>query len=170
MRINDYATTMAVCNAWMNERIFERAAELSDVERKRDLGAFFGSLHGTLNHILVGDQSWLQRFRGAPVTMTSPRQELHAEFDDLRRARKEMDSELSSWARSLTDAFADAQFAFHSVTYNRSRVIPGWAAVVHLFNHQTHHRGQVTTLLLQLGKDPGVTDLPWMPHFDGQGS
>jgi uncharacterized damage-inducible protein DinB len=166
MRIKDYAVGMSAYNSWMNEKIFDCAAELSDAERKRDQGAFFRSIHGTLNHLLLGDQSWLQRFRGQPVTMVSPSQELHADFEALRAARRAMDGEIARWAGALTDGFADQSFAFYSVTYQKNRVIPGWAAVAHVFNHQTHHRGQVTTLLKQVGKDPGVTDLPWMPRFD----
>lgn len=166
MRIADHAAGMAAYNTWMNESLYARAAELSDEERKRDLGAFFRSVHGTLNHILLSDQAWMQRFRGEPITMTSPADELFAEFDELRRARVEMDRDIARWAAGLADGFATAPFRLWSVTYQRHRVIPGWAAVAQLFNHQTHHRGQVTTLLKQLGIEPGVTDLPWMPLFD----
>lgn len=166
MNIRSYAVGMAAYNAWMNEKVYVRAAELSDDERKQDLGAFFGSIHATLSHILVGDRAWLQRFRGEPVTMTSPTQEPFAEFADLRRARGAMDRDIAAWARALDEDFGGRPFAFHSVTYGKDRVIPGWAAVAHLFNHQTHHRGQVSALLTRLGRDPGVTDLPWMAMFD----
>ena len=157
---------MAGYNGWMNEKLYGAAALLSDEERKRDLGAFFKSVHGTLGHILLGDQSWLQRFRGQPVTMTSPADEIYARFDELQAARWQMDGEIAHWAEGLTDELGSAPFRFWSVTYQKERVIPGWAAVAHMFNHQTHHRGQATTLLTQLGKDVGITDLPWMPHFD----
>jgi uncharacterized damage-inducible protein DinB len=103
MRIRDYAVGMAAYNSWMNEKIFGCAAELSDNERKRDQGAFFRSIHGTLNHILLADESWLQRFRGQPVTMVSPAQEVHADFEDLRAARRAMDGEIAMWAVALTD-------------------------------------------------------------------
>lgn len=166
MKITDYAVGMAAYNSWMNEKIFACAAEFSDAERKRDLGAFFKSIHGTLNHILLADESWLQRLHGQPVTMVSPSQEVHAHFEELREARRAIDREITTWAEGLTDSFADQPFAFYSITYKKNRVIPRWVAIVHVFNHQTHHRGQVTTLLKQLGKDPGVTDLPWMPRFD----
>ena len=166
MQIKDYAVAMAAYNAWMNEKVYACAAELSDAERKRDLGAFFKSIHRTLNHILLGDQAWLQRFRDQPVTMASPSEQLHAEFGQLWAARRSMDREISTWADGLIDDFADRPLAFYSVTYKRNRVVPGWVAIAHLFNHQTHHRGQVTTLLRQLGKDSGVTDLPWMPALD----
>ena len=73
MNITTYARGMAAYNQWMNGKIYACSAELSDEERKRDLGAFFGSVHGTLNHIYVGDEAWLQRLNGQPVTMKSPR-------------------------------------------------------------------------------------------------
>jgi uncharacterized damage-inducible protein DinB len=166
MDFREYGRGMAAYNRWMNEKIYAAAARLSDAERKRDLGAFFKSVHATLSHILLGDQSWLQRFRGQPVTMTSPAQLTHTDFDELCAARVLMDADIEGWAEGLSDEFAAAPFSFFSVTYGKERVIPGWAAVTHLFNHQTHHRGQVTTLLKQLGEDPGVTDLPWMPYFE----
>jgi uncharacterized damage-inducible protein DinB len=166
MQINDYAAAMAAYNAWMNEKIYAAAAELTEEQRKRDLGAAFRSVHGTLNHLLLGDQAWMQRFRGQPVTMRSPDQELHADFESLRAARRTLDAEIAFWARDLPSGFGDAPFRFFSVSYNRERVLPGWAVVAHFFNHQTHHRGQMTTLLAQLGGDAGVTDLPWMPYFD----
>jgi uncharacterized damage-inducible protein DinB len=168
MRLRDQAVALAAYNRWMNEKVYAAASQLSDDERKRDLGAFFRSVHGTLNHILLADRSWLQRFRGEQVTMTSPHDELYPLFDRLRSARRVTDLEIEQFAGGLDedDSFADAPFRFWSVTYGKERVVPGWAAVLHMFNHQTHHRGQVTTLLKQLGQDPGVTDLPWMPHFD----
>jgi uncharacterized damage-inducible protein DinB len=166
MHLQPYATAMAAYNRWMNDRLYEHAAELTDEARKRDLGAFFRSLHGTLNHLLLGDQSWMQRFTGQPVTMTSPGQELHADFADLRRARRAMDEDIARWAEGLTDEIGAATLSFFSITYRRERSLPTWAAILHMFNHQTHHRGQATTLLKQLGQDPGVTDLPWMPFFD----
>lgn len=166
MKITDYAIGMAEYGAWMNGRLFAVAAELSDEERKRDLGAFFGSLHRTLNHILLGDEAWLQRLQGRAVTMTSPGQELYPDFEELREARRDMDVRIRLWAESVSEDFAASAFSFYSVSYGKSRVLPGWAAIVQMFNHQTHHRGQATTLLKQLGKDPGITDFPWMPWFD----
>jgi uncharacterized damage-inducible protein DinB len=166
MNLRDYAGAMAAYNEWMNGKLYAVTATLTDEERKRDLGAFFRSLHGTLNHLLLGDRAWMERFRGRAVTMKSPDEELYADFEELRAARVAMDAEIVAWAASLGDDHDTAPFRFFSVTYNRERVLPGWAPVVQMFNHQTHHRGQVTTLLKQLGRDPGVTDFPWMPLFD----
>jgi uncharacterized damage-inducible protein DinB len=158
---------MAAYNRWMNEKIYAVCAALTDAERKQDRGAFFGSIHATLNHLLLGDQAWLQRLCGQPVSMKTVRDELFSDFAELCAARTRMDDEIEVWAAQLTDEFADATYSFFSITYQKHRRLPGgWAIVAHLFNHQTHHRGQITTLLSQLGHDVGITDLPWMPRFD----
>jgi uncharacterized damage-inducible protein DinB len=166
MNIRDYAVANAAYNVWMNDKLYRAAGGLPDHERKRNLGAFFKSIHGTLNHLLVADQSWMQRFARQTLTMTSPDQELFAEFGELTAARRKMDQTISEWAAELGEDFARMPLRFYSVTYKREHTIPGWAAVVHLFNHQTHHRAQAFTLLTQLGQDAGVTDFPWMPYFD----
>lgn len=166
MDIREYAVVMVAYNAWMNEKVYAAAAELTDEERKQDLGAAFGSIHRTLNHLLLGDQAWMQRFHGQPVTMKSPDQQLYDEFDELRRARIAMDADIAAWAATLTEEFGAAPFRVASVTYKREWVRPTWALVTHFFNHQTHHRAQAGTLLHQLGKDIGVTDLPLLPYFE----
>lgn len=168
MKILDYARAMAAYNEWMNEKLYRTAAELSDEERKRDVGAFFASLHGTLSHLHLGDEAWMQRLHGEPVTMRSAREIRFSRFEELWEARRQLDARISRWAGGITEEFASSPYRFFSVTYQREHTLPGWAVVVHVFNHQTHHRGQATTILRQLGKDPGVTDLPWMPFFTGE--
>lgn len=163
MNVTTYARGMSAYNQWMNEKIYACSAELSDEQRKRDMGAFFGSIHRTLNHLYLGDQAWMERLAGEPVTMKSPADVPFDDFTELWNARRAMDQRIARWAEQLTNAFTDGVFRFRSVTYQRDIEMPGWAAVVQVFNHQTHHRGQVTTLLKQLGKDPGPTDLPVMP-------
>lgn len=168
MRVRDYAMGMAAYNRWMNDRLYAVCAEVPDPERRRDRGAFFKSIHATLNHILLGDRWWMQRFAGQPLTPSGPvNQELYADFDELRAARREADAALEAWAAALSDDFAEEPFRFVSKTYKAERELPTWAVIVHVFNHQTHHRGQITTLLSQLGIDAGPTDFPWMPFFDG---
>lgn len=167
MDIGTYARGMAAYNTWMNDKVYACTAELSDEERKRDLGAFFASIHGTLNHLYLGDLAWMERLHGEPVSMKSPKDQLFAAFDELRQARRALDARITTWAEGLAPEFADSTFKFFSVTYQRQLSVPGWAIAVQVFNHQTHHRGQLTTLLKQLGKDPGVTDFPWMPYFTG---
>jgi uncharacterized damage-inducible protein DinB len=161
----DAVRAQARYNIWMNEKLYALAAELSDEQRKRDLGAFFKSLHGTLHHLVVTDRVWLARFDGSDDS-----ERLHAarldphdpsiaeDFEKLRAARKIEDDRLSKFADSLTETQLAADFSYKNMR-GEPFTHPLWYAVVHTFNHQTHHRGQATTLLVQLGKDPGVTDL-----------
>lgn len=158
----EYARTFARYNRWMNRKLYEGAARLTDAQRKEDVGAFFKSIHGTLNHLLVGDSVWMGRFEGPVFIPRSLAQELHADFDALRRAREAMDARIIDWmGRVSPDALA-GELHYVSITNPAPRKMPMALAVAHFFNHQTHHRGQLTTLLMQRGIDPGVTDLMWM--------
>ena len=163
------AQAMAQYNRWMNERLYECCARLPDRERKRDAGAFFKSIHGTLNHLLLGDKVWMGRFTGKPFAFTSLAQELHADFDELRAERASVDKAIIDWARALSDEDFSRELSYTSAVKPQPRRYPFWLAVAHFFNHQTHHRGQLTTLLSQLGIDPGVTDLIWLPQFQRKG-
>jgi uncharacterized damage-inducible protein DinB len=156
---------MAAYNRWMNGNVYDACAKLSDEERKRDAGAFFKSIHGTLNHLLLGDRVWLGRFIGVPFPVKALSQELYADFDELRAERTKTDEDIIAWAGSLSDAEFDGQLSYMSTVNPQLRTYPFWVAVAGFFNHQTHHRGQVTTLLMQQGIDPGVTDLIWLPQL-----
>jgi uncharacterized damage-inducible protein DinB len=155
---------MARYNRWMNEKVYACAAGLADEERKRDRGAFFRSIHATLNHLLVADRIWLGRIHGATPAegflaegVRSLDQELFADFEKLRAERAKTDAALEAWTATLTaDALAgDLRFVRRGTPVEA----PLWWVAMHVFNHETHHRGQVTTLLTQAGRDPGVTDL-----------
>lgn len=159
----DWARTMARYNRWMNERLVALCAELPDEERKRDRGAFFQSIHGTLNHLLVADHIWMGRFTGPPRSFPSLDHELHADFAALRAERAALDDRIDAYVAGLGDAALAGDLAYTSMVRPEPRRIPLWAALAHFFNHQTHHRGQLTTLLFQAGRDPGVTDLLWLP-------
>ena len=154
---------MAAYNRWMNEKLYACAAQLSDAQRKEDRGAFFKSVHGTLNHLLYGDLAWLYRFTGRSLEGLDPGAGLYDDFERLQQRRLELDAELSDWAAGLTPQWLDADFTYYSQAYAAHFTRPAWLLVVHLFNHETHHRGQITTLLSQLGIDVGATDLPVMP-------
>ncbi|GAB4142853.1 MAG: DinB family protein [Cyanobacteria bacterium J069] len=158
----DYCQLMAQYNQWMNRKLYALCAEIPDGDRKQDRGAFFKSIHGTLNHLLYGDRAWLGRFTNEPFS-TPLGEELYANFDDLWRAREQCDVELLGWAQGVTTDWLTQPFHHRSRVDGQLRTLPTWTLVTHLFNHQTHHRGQLTTLLSQLGIDPGVTDLPWLP-------
>jgi uncharacterized damage-inducible protein DinB len=161
----EWAGSLASYNRWMNERLYALCAELPDAERKRDRGAFFKSIHGTLNHLLLADRIWLGRFTGVPFPVTGLDQELYADFGELRSERERTDREITSWVASLApDVFAGT-LRYTSFVNPAPRSYPFWVAVTHFFNHQAHHRGQLTTLLMQAGVDPGVTDLIWLPEL-----
>lgn len=165
----DQVRGFARYNREFNARLFAVVAELSDADRKKDMGAFFGSIHATLNHILLADRIWLGRFaaafpelgslHGAAVVreFSSLRQELCADFAALQRERIATDEVITDWAAELTDELLSATMSYRN-SRGELREHPAWIAVAHLFNHQTHHRGQITTLLNQLGRDVGVTD------------
>jgi uncharacterized damage-inducible protein DinB len=104
MKPVEWAQTFASYNRWMNERLYDLCADLPDTERKRDCGAFFRSIHGTLNHGLLGDRIWLARFTGERYLVRSLDQELYADFDALRRERTTTDAEIDDYAASLTAA------------------------------------------------------------------
>jgi uncharacterized damage-inducible protein DinB len=158
-----YAQTMAAYNRWMNDRLYECCAKLPDEERKRDAGAFFESIHGTLNHLLMGDRIWLGRFLGKPFAVKSLDQELYADFARLRAERAVTDEAITDWVSSLSEEDLRGELSYVSVVNPQRVRYALWLAVAHFFNHQTHHRGQLTTLLSQRGIDPGVTDLIWLP-------
>ncbi|HEU4751632.1 MAG TPA: DinB family protein, partial [Armatimonadota bacterium] len=134
-----------------------------DATRKEDRRAPFRSVHGTLNHLLLADRIWMGRFTGVPFTVRALDQELFAEFEELRRERTATDERIAEWAASLTDEALAVELSFTSIARPQPWTLPLWFAVHHFFNHQTHHRGQLTTLLEQLGCDYGVTDLLLVP-------
>ena len=160
---------LARYNTWMNDKLYAAAATLDDEARTRDLGAFFRSLHGTLAHVLWADRIWLWRFTqdravgesrdrdGNVIPYGKHDQILYPDFDELRRERAKTDHHIETWADGLTPEALAGPITYSSVSFG-TREHPLWQAVTHFFTHETHHRGQATTLLKQLGRDPGVTD------------
>jgi len=155
---------MAEYNQWMNEKLYAICAEIPEEKRKENLGAFFKSIHGTLEHILHGDRAWMGRFTGQSFAVKLG-QELYANFDELRKERELMDRQIIEWSKTLSPKWLAQPFEYTSNVDGKTRVLPTWVLVTHMFNHQIHHRGQLTTLLSQLGYDPGITDLPWLPSL-----
>lgn len=164
------ASLMAEYNRWMNQRLYEAASSLPEPEVSCDRGAFFGSILQTLNHIAVGDTIWLHRFTAAGPDSwlnealssyprpTSLRQEIGGTLAELRSYRERLDNLIIDWASRLTAGQLSATLAYGNMAGQKQARNFG-ALVMHFFNHQTHHRGQVTTLLFQAGVDVGVTDL-----------
>lgn len=159
----EYCQLMARYNRWMNERLYALLADLPDDERKRERGAFFGSMHGTLNHLLWGDRVWLGRFIDEPCAAPAFGADMYADFGELARERETTDRKMLDWAGSVTAAWLGETLRYTSKVDGRSREMPRAVAALQLFNHGTHHRGQLTTLLRQAGHDLGATDIPWLP-------
>lgn len=159
--------SFAKYNRWMNRKVYAAAARLDDEERKRDRGAFFGSIHRVMNHILVADRIWLGRLAGRVPEpgfigvdgIKTIDQEIASDFDELSRQRELTDAAIEAWADSLTTESIAGTFRLAGGRWGKGRDLPVWWAVTQLFNHQTHHRGQITTLLFQAGQDPGATDI-----------
>ena len=159
----DYCQLMARYGRWMNERLYAVLADFPDEERRRDRRAFFGSMHGTLNHLLWGDRMWLGRFIDEPRTVSAFGADMYGDFAELRRERDLTDRTMLDWAGHVTPGWLASALRYASKVDGRTRELPAAVAAIQLFNHGTHHRGQLTTLMKQAGCDPGVTDLPWLP-------
>jgi uncharacterized damage-inducible protein DinB len=154
---------MAEYNRWMNGKIYAACATLPDAERKADRKAFFRSIHSTLDHLLWGDRAWLGRFTAHDYGLPKVGNDVYADFDELRRQREKTDTAMLDWAKGLDAKWLASELTWKSGIDGKTRTLAYWVAVTQMFNHQTHHRGQLTTLLTQLGLDVGETDLPWLP-------
>jgi len=170
MKLQQHVYLMADYNQWMNQKIYEAVSAISPESLHEDKGAFFGSIFASLNHICVGDTLWLKRF--SPVLTSYKSYEpilnlpmpksldvfLANNFNDLKDRRVLLDETLLEITGLLSD-----EALLTPVNYQNSKGINAnktlFNLLMHLFNHQTHHRGQITTLLSQMGIDIGITDL-----------
>lgn len=159
---------MAAYNAWMTDKAYAAAGRLSDADRKADRGAFFRSVHSTLNHLVFADRVWMGRFTGKPYETKGMGVDLFEDFAELKAAHLDICADISSFTDALTTEWLAETQEWTSVTANTKHSRPRWLLVTHMFNHQTHHRGQLSTLLTQAGQDIGVTDLPFMPDLVGK--
>lgn len=159
---NQSLPLMARYNQWMNQRLYAACAGLDDARRKRDEGIFFRSIHNTLNHILLADRVWLGRLTGEPFAVTGLDQVLYDDFDELTAAREQTDRDLIDYVAGCDDDSLSQPFTYRNFA-GEETTLPLLVVLTHVFNHQTHHRGQVTALLSQAGIDYGVTDLIRMP-------
>lgn len=170
MSLCEHFTLMAEYNQWMNEKVYTAAGHLSSQELAKDRGAFFGSILGTLNHLVMADLVWLRRFKSyaphrarleaieqwpAPLALA---QVLYPHLPALQAVREPLDQLIRDWAGDLRDGDMDVELDYQNMQGIVARRRYS-SLIQHVFNHQTHHRGQVTTLLTQEGQDVGVTDL-----------
>jgi len=164
-----HISLMAAYNQSMNENIYTAARSLPASELLADKKAFFGSILGTLNHIAVADTIWLKRFSSHPANYTalsqpplmettSLNQQLFSDIDLLYQYRIALDKAITEWADSIKEPELNVALTYKNMQ-NISATKNFFSLIMHFFNHQTHHRGQVSTLLFQAGIDIGITDL-----------
>lgn len=150
---------MAKYNAWANARVYEEARGLPDEAYRRNVGAFFGSLHGTLNHLLVTDRIWMRRFTGTGDDPKKLNAILFEDLASLEQARKDEDQRILRYVDGLTDSELSKELAY-ATTKGAPQRNPLGDLLAHLFNHQTHHRGQAHAILTVLGvPEPKPLDL-----------
>jgi uncharacterized damage-inducible protein DinB len=161
-----YVQRMARYNRWQNENLYGTADRLSVEERCRERGAFFGSIHKTLSHLLWGDQIWMHRLADTrkPEGGIKESVGLYADWQGLKSERMRFDQAMIDWAGTIEPSWLAADQTYFSGAIGRDVTKPRWVLVTHMFNHQTHHRGQVHCMLTQAGGTPSDTDLPFMPE------
>lgn len=157
----EFCRTMARYNAWQNRSHIAAASGLSEAERQAERGGFFGSIHGTMNHLLWGDTMWMSRLAGwdAPDERLQQSAQRITRWEDLVAARNIADVGILDWAEAVTDAGLEGELRWYSGSLQAEISKPHWFCVQHFFNHQTHHRGQVHGMLTAAGAMPEDTDL-----------
>lgn len=162
----DYCITMARYNAWQNAQLVGFFNALPEAELTRDRGAFFGSILGTLNHLLWGDTIWMSRFDGGagPQTPGADSHRMHPGLGAWRDARAQMDERIGRWAERVTTADLDGDLVWYSGLKMQDVIERMATCVMGFFNHQTHHRGQVHAMLTATGSKAPVSDLFLMPE------
>ncbi|MCV6586484.1 MAG: DinB family protein [Marinibacterium sp.] len=161
-----YAQTMARYNRWQNQQLADCMAPLPDAALTQDRGAFFGSILGTLCHLWWGDGMWLSRFGAGdpPGGGIDHSTDLFSSRSDWQVARAKMDARIMAWADGLLDADLAGDLTWYSAAAEAEFTQPVAPLVVHVFNHQTHHRGQVHKMLTEAGVKAPVSDLPFLPE------
>lgn len=158
----EFTRTMARYNKWQNESLYGCADTLSDAARRQDRGAFFGSIHETLSHLLWGDQIWMHRFAGTPKPQAGSiaQSTLMIEgWTQLKEERHAFDQVISDWAEGMRQSDLEGDLNWFSGALQTDVVKPKAMLVLHMFNHQTHHRGQVHAMITSAGGQPDDTDL-----------
>ena len=165
----DYAVAMARYNAWQNENLTDAASGLDDTTRRAERGAFFGSIEKTFAHILWGDRIWLSRFTKteAPSVGIAESVMMGQSWAAFCATRAALDGQILGWAHTIDPEWFDGDLCWFSGALGREITKPKRILVLQLFNHQTHHRGQIHAMLTAAGARPGDTDVPFMPaRFD----
>lgn len=171
MATGHYMRMMSRYNRWQNEAIFDAAQTLADAARREARGAFWGTIHGTLSHILWADRIWLSRFdaAAAPGVPLAESAMFEPDWDSLIRQRHGLDKDIIIWADSYPDGPINGTLTWYSGAAGRDVSAPLAVVLSHIFNHQTHHRGQVHAMLTAAGAQTADTDIFLMPpdHWAG---
>ena len=156
---------MARYNRWQNKSLQREAEGLVSSERDLERGAFFGSIRGTFNHLLWGDTIWMSRFDGwkKPKVGLPDSPRFTADWTMFKAARGDADARIVAWADKLKTPDLQGDLAWFSGALEANVQKPKWLCIQHFFNHQTHHRGQIHTMLTAAGARPDDTDLFIMP-------
>jgi uncharacterized damage-inducible protein DinB len=162
-----YYGMFADYNRWANAVVYGAASDLTDAEFRDDKGAFFGSLHRTLNHLLAADRIWMKRFTGAGEAPPALDTVLFDDLASLALARRLEDRRIVEWVGGLDEHMLAADFNYTPMTQPISITQPLWTALSHFFNHQAHHRGQCHMILTSLGKPSIGLDLVFFLRNDG---
>jgi uncharacterized damage-inducible protein DinB len=158
--MRSHFTMLAGHNTWANERLYEAAAKLSDEDYRADRGAFFKSVHGTLNHLLAADRIWMRRFTGEGEAPNRLDAILFDHLSDLHAARQAEDGRIVSYVEGLSEDALGRKFRYRTIADPTAEFEQPLApALAHFFNHQTHHRGQVHCLLTGLTGNAPSLDL-----------
>jgi len=163
----DHYRNLAAYNAWANRVVYAEAASLSPQAYRENRGAYFGSLHGTLNHLLVADRIWMSRFTGSGDAPTRLDAILHEDVDSLRQARVAEDQRIIDWLGSLDEARLGQEVTYSPITHPTPVRHPLSMGLAHFFNHQTHHRGQCHTILTSMGRPSLSLDLVFFMRNEG---
>jgi uncharacterized damage-inducible protein DinB len=166
---HDTMVMFAGYNRWCNERLYAAAGTLSDDEFRADRGVFFKSMLGTLNHILAADRIWMRRFTGSGEAPTQLDAILYVDRDALAAARVAEDARIADWVAGLDETGLAASFSYETISPPRAITQKLGRALLHLFNHQTHHRGQAHAILTGFGRDAPSLDLIRFQRETGQG-
>lgn len=162
----EFAHTLARYNRWQNRSLFGAANTLSEETRRAERGAFFGSIHTTLAHILWADRVWMSRFASTPPVSADSNQGKGPDYGDWRKLcadREALDEAILAWTKTLTSDWLAADFTWSNIARTRTTTAPAWRLVAHMFNHQSHHRGQTHAMLTAAGAKPEDTDLFLLP-------
>lgn len=155
----DYFRTLARYNQWANRRLYAACAQLHEAEYLKPRAAFFGSIHGTLNHILVGDRLWMARIIGHDAGIKALDQILYGDFIGLRVAREAEDAQIIRVIDAMDEPTLNTTLRYRPLTDNTMTAMPMRFVLGHMFNHATHHRGQAHGLLSQTAVAPPPLDL-----------